>query len=174
MMTTLITHKKLWHSLILLVLFCTGACRSQTPPGPLIVSHILEQASCTFFVWQEGLRLMLWSDIIDNGSQNGASTTGDPLFRQSGYALATDGRRVDWQLETADGRTATLHIDTQPFDLAAGTLFLITTTGGSTQIQQRAYDLAALPAMADGCLQVVANNPEVNDFVQAANKRPAQ
>lgn len=174
MMTTMITHKKLWHSFLLLVVLSTGACRSQTPPGPTIVSYTLEQASCTFFVWQAGLRLMLWSDIIDNGSHDGVSAAGDPLFHQSGYAVAADGRRVDWELSTADGRSATLLIDQQAFDLTQGNLFLITSVGGSNQIQPLRADLAALPLTADGCQQIAKNNPAVDHFIQEANQRTVQ
>lgn len=164
-----LARKKLLYSLIALACLSLSACVSQTPPGPTIYVNTIENATCNFYVWPQGLRLMLWTDIIDSTNHDGASRTGDPVYRQKDFAQAHDGRRLDWQLETTNGITATLQIDTQQPDLANGMLFLVKTANGSTEIQQLDYDLASLPSTTESCQRVAGNNPVVSDFIQEAN-----
>lgn len=160
--------KRLLYSLIVLACLNLGGCISQTPPGPSIYANTIEHASCTFYVWQQGLRLMLWTDIIDSTNHDGASRAGDPVYRQTDFAQAQDGRKLEWQLETTNGITATLQIDTQQPDLADGTLFLVKTAGGSIQTQQLTYDLASLPSTTESCQQLANDNPAVSAFIQEA------
>lgn len=168
-MNPVLTRNRLLYSLIVFACLVLSACISKTPPGPTIYVNTLQNATCNFYVWQEGLRLMLWTDIIDSTNHDGASRTGDPVYRQKDFAQAHDGRRVDWQLETTNGITATLQIDTQQPDLADGALFLVRTAGGSTQIQQLDYDLAPLPSTLESCQHIADNDPAVSAFVQETN-----
>jgi hypothetical protein len=158
-------QKKLANLIVILVLLSLGACQSKTPPGSDVFSNTVNEAGCTFLVWQEGLRLMLWTDITGESGTNSATSSGDPMFRQTGYAQAADGRRVEWQLETADGRTATLTIGDQRFDPAQGALFLIATAQGNLQIQQLQYDFDPLRPDPSSCENVATNSPEVQRFI---------
>ncbi|MFN8443534.1 MAG: hypothetical protein U0175_22340 [Caldilineaceae bacterium] len=168
-MLSSLNQKRIGYSLILVALLNLSACVSQTPPGPTIYVNTIENATCNFYVWPQGLRLMLWTDIIDSTNHDGASRTGDPIYRQKDFAQAKDGRRLDWQLETTNGITATLQIDTQQPDLADGMLFLVKTAGGSTEIQQLAYDLSSLPLSIESCQRVAEKDPAVSAFIQEAH-----
>lgn len=158
-------RKNLSSLIVILALLNVGACQNKTPPGSALFSNTVQAAGCTFLVWKEGLRLMLWVDMTGDSGTNSSSSSSDPLFRQTGYAQAADGRRVEWQLATADGQTATFSIGNQPFALAQGTLFLITTTSGSPQVQQLKYDLAPLRLDPSSCESVATNNAEVKRFI---------
>ncbi len=157
-------QKKLCYGILVLALLTLSACQSKTPPGSDVFSNTIQDAGCTFLVWKEGLRLMLWVDMTGSSGTHSSSSTGDPMFRQTGYAQAADGRRVEWQVATADGRTATFKIGNEPFELTQGTLFLISTTQGSPQVQQLQYDLAALPSAPSSCESVATNNAAVKRF----------
>lgn len=157
-------RKNLVNLIFILVLLSLGACQSKTPPGSAVFSNTVNGAGCTFLVWQEGLRLMLWTDISGESGTNSSTSSSDPMFRQTGYAQAADGRRVEWQLETADGQTGSFKVGEQQFDFTQGTLFLIETAEGSPQVQQLQYDFAALPSDPSGCESVATNSPEVQRF----------
>lgn len=158
-------RKNLMNLIVILVLLSLGACQSKTPPGSAVFSNTVNEAGCTFLIWQEGLRLMLWTDITGESGTNSSTSTSDPMFRQTGYAQAADGRRVEWQLETADGQTGTFKVGDQRFDFTQGTLFLIETAQGSPQVQQLQYDFAPLPSDPSSCESVATNNPEVQRFI---------
>ena len=157
-------RNNLCYGILVLALLILSACQSKTPPGSNVFSNTIQDAGCTFLVWKEGLRLMLWVDMTGSSGTHSSSSTDDPMFRQTGYAQAADGRRIEWQLATANGRTATFKIGDQPFDLAQGTLFLITTTQGSPQVQQLQYELAALPSAPSSCERVATDNAAVKHF----------
>lgn len=53
---------------------------------------------------------MLSVDITGDSVTNSSASSSDPMFRQTGYARAVDGRRVEWQLETADGQSVTFKL----------------------------------------------------------------
>jgi len=80
----------------------------------------------TYLRWKQGLAIMIWHDL-DSSSNHGSGSTGDPIYRLTGYASSLDGRRVEWKVQTADGKTAQFWIDDVGYDLANGALFAVTT-----------------------------------------------
>jgi len=108
---------------------------------------------------------MIWSDITENVGSGGAGSTSDPIHRQEGYASASDGRRVDWLLETTDGKTATLLINDQQYDLSKGALFLIKTRGERIQVRQLNSDLSALEPTNESCETFAKTDPDVSGFI---------
>jgi hypothetical protein len=133
-----------------------------------MVSAKMGDASYTFLHWKEGLRVMMWFDMAEAVSGEGSGSTRDPVHSIAGFASASDGRRVDWQLETEDGRTASFSIDGQPHDLSQGALFLITTTDEQTQVRQLSRDLSAIQATNESCEAFAEADPDVSSFIRAA------
>ncbi len=153
-------------TLALLLLALVGCGRS-TPPGPNVVyGQVLDQASYLLLDWQEGLRILIWDDIVDGGHHNnGSGSTTDPIFRQSGGAQAADGRGFEYYLETRDGQQAEFTIDGLPYDLEGGTLFLVRTAGGATEVQQLDLDLSGLVPTNDGIVDFGRKTPEIAAFL---------
>jgi hypothetical protein len=146
--------------------FLVTACASTTPPAPDLVSAKLENTSYLFLHWKEGLRVMIWFDVAENVSSQGTGSTTDPIHRQFGYATASNGRRVEWQLETADGKTATFSINDQPYALSGGQLFIVRMRNDQTQIQQISHDLSGVQPTNESCQAFGKTDPEVSRFIQ--------
>jgi len=150
-----------------ILLLALVACGGTTPPGPNAVFGGLDgDASYLLLDWQEGLRILIWDDIVEGGHDNsGSGSTSDPVFRQSGGAQAADGRSYAYNLETTDGQQADFTIDGVPYDLEQGTLFLIRTTGDGTQVQQLDLDLSGLTPTNDGIAAFGRETPEIAAFI---------
>jgi hypothetical protein len=87
-----------------------------------------------------------------------------------GYAAASDGRRVDWELESADGKTASFRLNGQPYDLSRGTLFLVKTSAGPTEVRQLGRDLSTIKPVDEGCDAFAEVDADVSDFIHAAEE----
>lgn len=154
-------------SLALALLLSISGCRKTTPPGANVVSGKMGDTAYTFLHWKEGLRVMLWFDRTDEVWSAGSGSTEDTVHKMEGYASSAEGRRVEWQLETADGKTAAFRLDGQPYDLARGALFLVTTTGPSTQVRQLDRDLSAVQPTNAGCEAFSETDPDVSLFIRS-------
>ena len=165
------TARIAWGILALLLLVSAAGCQKSTPPGPDVAYDTIGNTNCTLLAWKEGLRVNLWFDFTGNFHSNGSGSTSDPIYKETGYAQAADGRQVNWQIETADGKSATFSIAGQPYDLAKGALFLVTTQGGKTQVQQLSFDLSKLPAVHESCQTVADSSPDVSSFIQKAGTK---
>jgi hypothetical protein len=163
-------RKVFWLCAFVILLVGASGCQQTTPPGADMVSAKIGDTSYTFLHWKEGLRVMMWFDMADEVSAEGSGSTSDPIHKMEGYASATDGRRVDWRLETADGRTATFSIDGQAYDLSQGALFLITTRGGTTQVRQLNRDLSAVQATNESCEAFATADPDVSSFIYSVEE----
>lgn len=144
-----------------------AACGRTTPPGPNAVFGAVEgMASYLLLDWKEGLRILIWDDIVDGGHDNGGSgSTTDPVFHQSGGAQAADGRSYEYSAETSDGLQADFTIDGRPYDLEQGRLFLIRTAGDGTLVQQLDLDLSRLTPTNDGINAFGQETPEIAAFI---------
>ncbi|MGD2077240.1 MAG: hypothetical protein PVH18_02595 [Chloroflexota bacterium] len=153
--------------LLAAILVPLTACTGTTPPGPnAVFGGVDGQASYLLLDWQEGLRLLIWDDIVEGGHHNsGSGSTTDPVFRQSGGAEAADGRTYEYALETTDGIEAEFSIDGTAYDLEQGRLFLIRTAGDGTQVQQLDLDLAGLTPTNDGIVAFGRETPEIAAFI---------
>jgi hypothetical protein len=173
-MPALLANRGRILAILLILEFLAGGCASVTPPGPDLVSAKLENTSYLLLHWKEGLRVMIWFDGVEGVYSQGAGSTTDPIHRQLGYATAPDGRRVEWQLETKDGKTATFSINNQPYALSNGRLFLVTARDKQIQVQQLDRDLGSIQPTHESCQAFATSDPAVSHFIrQAALATPA-
>jgi hypothetical protein len=158
-----------WASVLVLsiIFLFLVACGRTTPPGPnAVFGAAVGQASYLLLDWQEGLRIMIWDDIVDGGHGNsGSGSTSDPVYHESGSAQAADGRGYEYNVETSDGQQADFTIDGRPYDLEQGRLFLIRTAGDETQVQQLDLDLSGLTPTNDGIVAFGRETPEIAAFI---------
>ncbi len=110
---------------------------------------------------------MMWFDA-QSLTAHGSSSSGDTTHRQTGSATSPDGRLVEWVVETSNNTSITLKIDSTQYDLAQGTLFLMKTRSGQTQIKQLVRDLTNIEATREGCLALAETDPDVSEFVRAS------
>ncbi len=146
----------------------TAACfRSTTPPAPDMAGGVYEYAGYEFFHWQEGLDIMIWHDAIGSGTCDSSGATDDDTHLVQCQALSASGYDFFWQIETKDGRTAQFSINNQNYDLADGSVFLVTTANGQTDIQQLQRDLSDLNADDPSITSYSLADPDINQFIQS-------
>jgi hypothetical protein len=152
---------------LIMLLLMLAACGRSTPPGPnAVYGAAVGKASYLLLDWQEGLRILIWDDIVDGGhGYSGSGSTSDPVFHQSGDASAADGRSYEYSVETSDGQQAEFTIDGTTYDLEQGKLFLISTTGDGTQVQQLDLDLSGLTPTNDGIVAFGRETVEIAAFI---------
>ncbi|MCA9193842.1 MAG: hypothetical protein KDB03_18850 [Planctomycetales bacterium] len=87
-----------------------------------------------------------WAFVIltdFQGSCNqGTSASHNGTRSYEGILQSDDGRKVEWQGETADGKTGQIIINGSVYDLSKGLLFLASFENGKTRVQQLDHNLA--------------------------------
>lgn len=149
---------------LLLVLAFGGCMPKSTPPGAAIVGGKVGRAGFTFLRWEQGLKIMIWHDL-DSSLNHGSGSTGDAVYHLSGYASSPGGRRVDWQVQTTDGKTAQFWIDGVSYDLASGALFIVMTRDGATRVEQFYRDLSGVQSDYDSCVDFARGDPDLARFI---------
>jgi hypothetical protein len=118
--------------------------------------------------WGGKLAVVVWFDT-DDSSQGFSGEGGTAVYQ--GLFAPLDGRRFAWRCRTSDGKTGTLVIDGQQYDMAKGALFLVSTKGGKTEVQQLSRDLAPFNPDKEGLERLAKEDPDVARFVAEAGKR---
>lgn len=106
--------------------------------------------------------------VVADGCGGGGDHTNDQGCQ--GYLLAAEGRRITWSCTTKDGKTGTVIIADQQFDLSKGPVFLLTAKQKQTKVEQLSSDLSKLPNGESKELVGAIRNvdPRVVEFLKAA------
>lgn len=159
--------------LVLLAAAAASACTgSSTPPGANKYLGSFEQGGYLSLRWQEGLEVMIWHDIAGSVVAHSAGSTEDRVYTERGSARSADGRGFEWELQTTDGKTGQVRIGSASHDLSAGTLFIVTTDRGTTDVRQLDRDLSAVPLDHDGILAFAEKDPDLAAFLNADPRPP--
>jgi hypothetical protein len=150
--------------LFMLLVIALSACSPDPTTDPKIVAGVYVQSGYEFYRWEEGLALMIWHDGIVNSDC--ATSTNEQSFVVHCQAISKDNVRFDWQLETKDGTTGKFSINDELFDLAYGSLFVITTSDGDTQVKQLKHDLSTVVPHADGVVEFGLSDPAILEHIQ--------
>ena len=157
-------------SLLVALFVSLDGCRRYTPPGPNTHTAKVEDTPYVLLRWNEGLSVMMWFDFTGNVSTSGHSSTSDPIYSGSGRLEAIDGRRVEWQFKTEDGKTVTYKINDTTYNLSEETLFLISTRNDRVNIQQIGRDLSDVSPTVESCTEFAKNDPDVSAFIKTASE----
>ena len=154
-------------SIFLLCLITSSGCTRQQPPSPTSLSMAIGSGTLVYYVWNEGRpAVMICSDIQGGAGGLEDHISGPPWVRkEKGYTLSSDGRRFDWQLETGDGRSVNCQVDGKEYDLSKGTLFLVKTMGGKTDVEQLSRDLSAAKPETESCKDFARKDPTLSKFL---------
>jgi hypothetical protein len=116
--------------------------------------------------WPDGPTVMICTDIDGGNSYGGARSAGPPWIEEiEGSLTSRDGRKVVWRMETTDGRSFKCQVNAKDYDLAKGTLFLVKTKGGATEVEQLSRDLSAVQLEAESCKNFAENDPAVSKLL---------
>lgn len=168
---TTLLYRAAFVVLSLVLLLAGAACSRTTPPGADAVGGSLDGTSYTFLRWQQGLRVMLWYDDARGFGASGGGSTDDPTYYQEAYAETSGGRQIKLQMETQDGKTGTLRLNDQAYDLSDGTLFLVRSPGDDlqVQVQQIERDLSGISPTTESVEAFASNDPDIQAFIEEAN-----
>lgn len=142
-------------AVLILLLFRTGIGGGATSVGDTSVQYVS--------ISPDGrISLLIWSDLT---GQSGSSSEGD-LFGYSagGFFSSPDGRRVDWKWKAPKEKGGDFQINGTPYDLANGTLFLVSTKGGRVLVTQLDVDLSKVPSDKQGFEALAKKEPNVAQF----------
>ena len=107
---------------------------------------------------------MVWHDAI---TSSGCNSSSEDTTLVNCQAMSEAGYDFFWQIKTEDGRTAQFSINNQSFDLANGTVFLVSTVDGQTDILQLQRNLSGVAANDQGVTQFSLADPEISQFIQS-------
>jgi hypothetical protein len=142
-----------------------GCGPRSTPPSPSAIASSGPGLSFSLHRWKEGLNLLLVDDLPGGHGSHGSGSTNNPVWSESGSGGTADGTGYKWQLETTDGMTARFRLDGKEYDLANGTLFVITRQDKQLTVHQLKRDLSAVPHDADKCREYLTRDEEVQKLL---------
>jgi hypothetical protein len=152
--------------LALLVLLAVGGCVSiPASPDADVLAGIYRETGFEFLHWNEGLAIMIWHDFVGTSAVISTDerelTPDNALYSVRGYAESRQGRRFDWEVRTRDGETAEFWIDGKRYDLADGSLFLVTGGTYGTEVTQLARDLSGVRPVYESCVAFAEEDRDV-------------
>ncbi len=159
--------------LLLLVISASGCDMNAMPPGADIAAGGFKQTGYGFMRWKQGLAIMVWHDvagdtnIFSRGESAGLGTK--PFYELQGYAASQAGRIFEWKVQTNDGQTAQFWLEGVPYNLANGTLFIVTLEEGNVRVTQLARDLSQVRPNHDSCVAFAQNDPDLAAFINQAS-----
>jgi hypothetical protein len=113
------------------------------------------------------LSVVIWSDLQGKGG----NTSRSGLFgsRCEGFFSSADGRRIDWEWDAPKEKGGDFQINGTSYDLANGTLFLVSTKGGKVRITQLDVDLSRVKPGKEGFEVFAKTEPKVAQFIAEAS-----
>jgi|RhiMethySRZTD1v2_1073278.scaffolds.fasta_scaffold2457327_1 hypothetical protein len=127
------------------------------------------ETNVTYYSGDKGMLLVVW---IQNPSEPGLGASGGGSGASSSAAKTVlrgnyqtfGGKKIDWNCETADGKSGSVVVNGKTYELAKGGLFLVRTLGESPEVTQLSRDMTKLKTGAD--LEALAkSDPEVKKLV---------
>jgi hypothetical protein len=116
---------------------------------------------------EEGVSLLLWFDSQVGSSRSGTST-GWFTSSADGHVVTADGKLVAWQWDAARPRGGHFQINGTPYELANGTLILVSTKGGQVRVTQVNVDMSRLTPDDRGLTALAQSQPKVAQFLAEA------
>jgi hypothetical protein len=118
--------------------------------------------------------LLIWNDAPGPSGSESESV----FFTSSakGFFTSAAGKRINWEWKAPKERGGDFQIDGKPFDLADGTLLLVSTKGGQVRVTQLDVDLSKVQATSSGETRkafegIAKNEPRIAKFIAEASQK---
>ena len=134
----------------------------------------LGQTSIQYLQSGNEISLVIWAD--NTGASESGSESSLTSGRASGFFSSPDGRRIAWEWNNPKPKGGDFQIDGTPYDLANGTLLLVSTKGGKVRVTQLDVDLSKVQFKsvreAEEAFQGIAKNePRVAKFIAEVSQQ---
>ena len=124
----------------------------------------IDKAHANYGVWKDdGLAFLILTDFVGS-SRDRSSGKGTGPEKYKGQHKAPDGQKVEWQCETADGKTGKMIINGSSYELSNGSLFLVSTRGGKVEVRQVQRDLLKVKPDQESVEKLVKDEADVGSF----------
>jgi hypothetical protein len=134
-----------------LITWSSSASKRDPLPG-------IEQGS----VYHLGTVFVVWSDAPGGGG--GSSNSNVQGVTCQGSLLGKDGRRVEFNCETKDGKRGPVTVNGVTYDLANGNLFLFSSGGDRAQVKQLKRSLSEVKFERESLEAFGRNDPDIVGF----------
>ncbi len=119
------------------------------------------------------IALVIWTD--NTGASESNSESSLTSSRASGFSSSPDGRRIAWEWNNPKQKGGDFQIDGTPYDLANGTLLLVSTKGGKVHVTQLDVDLSKVQFKSSGEAEeafrgFAKTEPRVTKFIAEASE----
>ena len=116
-----------------------------------------------------GLALVIWWDSAgpsESGSESG-------LFGSNAWGTFTPakGKKITWNWNGAREKGGDFKINGKPYDLAKGTLLLVSTKGGEVRVTQLDVDLSKVEANEKGFQELAKKHEKLAKFIADASNQ---
>ena len=112
----------------------------------------------------EGVPFVVWWDLPYNVSGSGGGSARGASYE--GRFSGADGRRVEFRAKTADGRSGSVTIAKVDYDLAKGSLFLVSTRDHTPKVAQVSFDLSRVPSGGNELQELARATPQIRNFFE--------
>jgi hypothetical protein len=128
----------------------------------------IDEAAVNFGVYGDGYALVIWSD--GGGSFGTSWDKSRNAVKYEGGFTARDGRKYAVECLTADGRTGSVTIDGQAFQLEDGSFFLVAGRSPRATVKQLRREMPQ--AEKDSLRDLAENDPEIKSFFEEPPTAP--
>jgi hypothetical protein len=124
----------------------------------------IDKAQANYGTWQDDVLVFLILTDFVSSTPGRSSGKGTGAERYEGQQKAPDGQKVEWQCETTDGKTGKMVINSSSYELAKGTLFLISTRGGNVEVGQFQRDLLKVKPDQESLEKLLKGDADIGSF----------
>ena len=138
-------------------------------------NSVVNETSAHYGLWGEGMAYVVWTDRreIWGGGGKAERTTSKAHAEYQAFQTPSDGPRVEFQYEmneSTEGRQGKITINGVAYDLAKGSLFLVSTKGREPAVSQLNRDTLKLKPGKESLDALGKNDSEVKAFFTMAKK----
>lgn len=143
---------------------CNEPARNPTDVGGPSSVHSWSKSgdSIAGTVYCVGTLFAIWTDSPNGGGGNESANLHGVTFR--GHIITSDQGQVNFSGESTDGRTGTVVIDGNSFEIKNGNLFVVATGDDGYRVKQLKCDLSKLQVDRKALQEFAKADSEMNEF----------
>jgi len=127
----------------------------------------VDETSVEYLLSDRGIALAMWCARTE-GPSGSSSESGLFSTTASGFFTSADGKQIKWEWNHPRDKGGDFKIDGTAYDLANGTLFLMSIKAGKLEVTQLDVDLSQVQANAHGFHALAKMEPKIARFFAEA------
>src|SRR5262245_47185349 len=117
----------------------------------------------------KGLALVIWWDAV--GPSESGSESGLLGSNAWGSVTTLNGKKITWAWKGAREKGGDFKLNGKPYDLAKGTLLLVSTKGGEVRVTQLDVDLSKVEPKENGIQALAKKHEKLAKFIAEASEQ---